>query len=289
MKSAPYSVLLFILLLSSCMGGERAKITRLVNEWQGKEIVFPKKTVFTVMVSDTVPYPFADAEYKVLVYVDSIGCTSCKLKLSNWLTFIEQLDSASDRQVPVLFFVHPKKIKDIQHTLRYERFDHPVCIDITDEINELNQFPSDMAFQAFLLDKQNKVKVIGNPVYNSTVKDLYFRQVTGKEQPAGKQLKTSVEVEQPLIDLGKFNTKEKKTAVFHLKNTGTNPLVILDVNTTCGCTVAKYDKQPASPSQTVKIEVEMTPKDTGFFEETITVRCNTSSPVKLTIKGQALD
>ena len=278
-----------VFLLVCCKNTQKEKITKLVNEWQGREIIFPKNPVFTVFAKDTVSYSFADAEYKVMVYVDSIGCTSCKLQLPRWKQFIHELDSVADKQVPVLFFVHPKKVKDIQHTLRLDRFDHPVSIDIDDEINTLNKFPSDMTFQSFLLDKENKVKVIGNPVHNYVVKNLYFKQITGKEDESGKQLKTTAEAEQTAIDFGKFDVKEKKTATFLIKNTGQNPLVILDVNTTCGCTAATYDKKPASPGNTLKIQVEMTPKDTGFFEETVTVRCNTSSPMKLTIKGQATD
>lgn len=287
MRRALYLLILFIILLCSCRNSEKTKIARLVNEWQNKEVVFPKNAVFTLMAEDTVPYSFSDSEYKVLVYVDSIGCTSCKLQLFKWLSFIEELDSVSNCQAPVLFFVHPKKIKDIQHTLRYDRFNHPVCIDIEDEINTLNRFPSDMTFQSFLLDKHNKVKIIGNPVYNSTVKNLYFKQITGNEQLADKQFKTTVQVEQSQVDFGKFDIKEKKIAVFVLQNTGANPLVILDVNTTCGCAVAKYNKQPVPPGKTIKIEVEMKPKGSGFFEETIIIRCNTPSLLKLTIKGQA--
>lgn len=30
----------------------------------------------------------------------------------------------------------------------------------------------------------------------------------------------------------------------------------------------------------------MTPKDTGFFDEIVTLKCNTASPVKVKIRGQ---
>ena len=41
----------------------------------------------------------------------------------------------------------------------------PVCIDIDDQLNKLNKFPADITFQTFLLDKDNKVAVLGNPVH----------------------------------------------------------------------------------------------------------------------------
>lgn len=55
---------------------------RLVSEWSGKEIVFPNDMEFTSLGNDT-NYLFKN-EYTVMTYVDSIGCTGCKLKLPQW-------------------------------------------------------------------------------------------------------------------------------------------------------------------------------------------------------------
>ena len=76
--------------------------------------------------------------------------------------------------------------------------------------------------------------------------------------------------------------------VFTAKNTGTQPLVIIDVATTCGCASPNFEKHPANPGETLNVTVEMQPKDAGFFNETITVKCNTDKQIKLTIRGQAI-
>ena len=68
-------------LLVSCSESRKEAVYRLVKEWTGKEIKFPEHSVFTVQGKDTVDFTFQDADYKVLVYVDSVGCTSCKLQL----------------------------------------------------------------------------------------------------------------------------------------------------------------------------------------------------------------
>ena len=84
------TVLLYILLITaffSCDNEQKEKekqILQLVNEWQGKQIVFPENTVFTRYLTDTTNYQIPQSEYKVLIYVDSIGCTSCKLQLHKW-------------------------------------------------------------------------------------------------------------------------------------------------------------------------------------------------------------
>ncbi|RHJ92123.1 DUF1573 domain-containing protein [Parabacteroides bouchesdurhonensis] len=76
--------------------------------------------------------------------------------------------------------------------------------------------------------------------------------------------------------------------MFTLRNTGNNPLVIIDIATTCGCARATFDKHPAEPEQTLQVQVEMSPKEKGFFNETLTIKCNTDNYIKLKIRGQAI-
>ena len=160
------TVLLYILLITaffSCDNEQKEKekqILQLVNEWQGKQIVFPENTVFTRYLTDTTNYQIPQSEYKVLIYVDSIGCTSCKLQLHKWKELIEYTDSVTQNKVPFLFFFHPKDAKEIRYLLKRDGFDRPICIDLDDRLNKLNKFPADMTFQTFLLDKNNKVTVL---------------------------------------------------------------------------------------------------------------------------------
>ena len=73
-----------IVLFTACSESREEAVYRLVKEWTGKEIKFPERSVFTVQGKDTVDFTFHEADYKVLVYVDSVGCTSCKLQLDCW-------------------------------------------------------------------------------------------------------------------------------------------------------------------------------------------------------------
>ena len=72
-------------LVTSCKEDKEDQFARLVQEWQGKErSCFPRDMAFTRFVTEQVEYRIPDAEYKVLIYVDSTGCTSCKLQLPKW-------------------------------------------------------------------------------------------------------------------------------------------------------------------------------------------------------------
>ena len=82
MKQLLY-ILFLLFLLAACRENKKDQFAR-VQEWQGKEIVFPQDMAFTRFVTEQVEYRIPDAEYKVLIYVDSTGCTSCKLQLPKW-------------------------------------------------------------------------------------------------------------------------------------------------------------------------------------------------------------
>lgn len=290
MKLLNLFILLLLPIFFSCKNEQKERekqIAQLVKEWQGKEIVFPDNLIFTRYVTDTTDYQIPNSEYKVLIYVDSIGCTSCKLQLHKWKELVEYADSVAQKKVPFLFFFHSKDYKEIRYLLKRDGFDRPVCIDLEDRLNKQNKFPADMTFQTFLLDKNNKVAVLGNPVHNTAVRDLYLKQITGKDSPTKNLPRTTAEVAQPEINFGTFEKSEVKGAIFEVKNTGDSPLVIVDINTTCGCTAATYDKRPAKPGETLQVGIKMTPKDTGFFDEVVTIKYNSinNQPVKVRIKG----
>lgn len=290
MKTLNLIILVLLPIFFSCKSEQKEKekqIMELVNEWQEKEIKFPDNLIFTRYLTDTTDFQIPQSEYKVLVYVDSTGCTSCKLQLHKWKELIEYADSETQGKVPFLFFFHPKDTKEIRYLLKRNGFDRPVYIDLDDRLNKLNKFPADMTFQTFLLDKNNKIVALGNPIHNTAVKDLYLKQITGKDNPNKNMPKTIAEATPLEIDFGTFDKSEIKEATIEVKNTGDSPLVIVNVSTTCGCTAATYDKRPAKPGEILRVGIKMTPKDTGFFDEVVTIKYNSinNQPVKVEIKG----
>ena len=172
------TLIMCVWMLASCQESHEEAMFRLVNEWNGKEIKFPSRSVFTIQGKDTVDFEFAGADYKIVTYIDSVGCTSCKLQLPRWKEFMTEVDSLASSSVPFLYYFHPKDIKELRYLTRRDGFTYPVCFDKEDGLNRLNRFPSDMAFQTFLLDKDNKVVAMGNPVLNPKVKELYVGLVS---------------------------------------------------------------------------------------------------------------
>ena len=280
---------MFVLLfMVSCTESDKERFTRLVKEWERKQINFPDHSVFTIQGKDTVDFPFMDAGYKVVTYVDSAGCTSCKLQLNRWKELVAEVDSLTDGAVPFLFYFQTKDLKELRYLTRREGFTYPVCFDEKDELDALNQFPDEMMFQTFLLDKDNKVVAIGNPVLSPKVKELYLKVMTGKGVQETTKGLTEVSLDQTVLDFGSFPKEEKQERNFVLTNIGTNILVIHDVITSCGCTQVEYRKEPARPGDTLELKVSYEAEDKGFFNKTLTVYCNTgNSPLHLNVRGTA--
>lgn len=276
------------LLTASYSESDKERLSRLVKEWEGKEILFPAHSVFTIQGKDTVDFDFRDAEYKVVIYIDSVGCTSCKLQLPRWKNLVAEVDSLTNGNVPFLFYFHPKDMKELRYLTRRDNFEYPVCFDEKDELNQLNQFPSDMTFQTFLLDKDNKVVAIGNPVLNPKVKELYLGLVTGNRSSKSSRQTTQVSINQTELDFGTFPKEEKQERRFVLTNTGKGLLVIQDIITSCGCTKVEYSKEPVRPGGTLDVKVIYEAEQAEHFNKTITVYCNAEdSPLRLTVKGNA--
>lgn len=278
------------LFLISCKDAKTDAIISLLQKWDGKEILFPKSPIFTIKGKDTILYPILD-EYKILTYVDSIGCTSCKLKLSQWKEFMALVDSVKSESIQFLYFFYPKWSADVCQLLRAEDFDYPICIDEQDSLNKLNDFPSEIAFQTFLLDKNNRVLAIGNPIHNSKIKEIYLKIIQGGEVKLDGEknvIQTKVNVDKSVISLGHFDWQKKQKASFVLKNIGKSLLVIQDVNASCGCTEVTYSKEPVRPGDSILLDVSYKAETPGSFNKTITVYCNAnSSPLVLRITGDA--
>ena len=91
---------------------------------------------------------------------------------------------------------------------------------------------------------------------------------------------------------GTFRLDLIQTMDFEFVNTGDEPLLILNVNTDCGCTAAGYPHDEIAPGDTAKISVRYNGRNnpTGTFRKQVRVRSNDPEHplVRLFIKGKAI-
>jgi hypothetical protein len=90
-------------------------------------------------------------------------------------------------------------------------------------------------------------------------------------------------------DFGSLSYKKAVEHRFEFSNPGETALVVSDVKTTCGCTIAGWTKIPVKPGKSGIISVKYDAASPGLFYKEIGVYYNgISSPVILKIKGEVI-
>lgn len=286
-----FVILICIISVISCKKSDkRVSAENIITEWMEKSIVFPSDITISYMGADIVIDEIS-TPYKILLYTDSTGCTSCKLKLSVWKYYIEELNSIAPESTTFLFYFQPKSKTELIDLLKQEDFRYPVYFDSIGEINQMNNFSNVMEYQCFLLNKDNQVIAMGNPTLNAKVWDLYKQIITKNEEENQKSIAvTSVNIEQTEIDVKNLKVGDVSTITFSLKNTGSYPLLISHIDASCGCTVPSWDKKPVKNQEETDIKVEIRPDHAGYFNKTIYVHANVEGKIiPLKIKGMVND
>jgi len=81
-------------------------------------------------------------------------------------------------------------------------------------------------------------------------------------------------------DFGDINQGDKVEHVFEFENTGNEPLIITNVQTTCGCTAPEWPRDPVAPGQSSKIKVVFNSSGKiGRQNKVITIVSNAKNPM----------
>jgi len=132
-----------------------------------------------------------------------------------------------------------------------------------------------------------------NQQRNDKEKLLDSRVVTNPNSASSKGSKDQLPVitfEESEHDFGKIIEGESVSYKFNFTNTGKGELVIADVSTSCGCTVASYPRTAIQPGEAGSVSISFNSKGRrGYQTKTIVVVANTQPNVtQLKIKAQVI-
>ena len=95
---------------------------------------------------------------------------------------------------------------------------------------------------------------------------------------------TSVEIIDSAYNFGKVTDGEKVEYNYRFKNSGNKPLVIINANASCGCTVPQKPEKPIMPGEIGFIKIVFDSKGRiGATHKTITVTSNAKPEFPLLI------
>lgn len=129
-------------------------------------------------INDTIQInrPWEKAKMKLVVYTDSSSCSKCTLKrMYLWNDFV-QLEHKYKNEFYIIFvFQTSPQINSIELASDFHltELNHSIYIDSLSMFSNGNpHIPfQDTMYQIFLLDKNNEVVLVGNPLFNIKVED----------------------------------------------------------------------------------------------------------------------
>ena len=92
-------------------------------------------------------------------------------------------------------------------------------------------------------------------------------------------------VKETAFDFGTIPQGKPVYHFFEVTNTGKDPMVISNVQTSCGCTTPEWSKEPIAPGATAKVRVGYNAAGEGHFEKFITIMYNQNLSKQIKITG----
>ncbi len=96
-----------------------------------------------------------------------------------------------------------------------------------------------------------------------------------------------IEFKAETLNYGVIEKGSDGVRIFEFTNTGSAPLIISKVSSSCGCTIPKKPEEPILPGESGEIQVKYDTNRVGPIRKAITVISNADTPTKvLKIKGE---
>lgn len=158
---------LVLLALPSC---KRIAVQHRYKQMVEHEVVMPQGMT---LLSERFVNPFGKTD-RIVVWFDAHACSTCEVKrLNGWTSVLDSFgEEAPD---PIFVFSCPEDLRDeFETTIANMEYDFSIWADYQNEF-ELNnkQIPADSRYHTFVIDSTNNVVLIGNPVYNKKIRQLY--------------------------------------------------------------------------------------------------------------------
>ena len=118
----------------------------------------------------------------------------------------------------------------------------------------------------------------------------YLRTPVNTDGSLDSTMMPRIVFEDMIHDFGTLGQDDKQKHTFKFKNPSDLNLYVMDVNTSCGCTVASFSEEKIKPGESGEININYDPKNrSGLQEKKIIVTSNAyPNTIELTIIAEIL-
>ena len=161
-----------LLSLSSC--SERQKLRKTMSKFVQTEIQIPDdlECVYnrevTIINKDTLK------PYKLIVYYDSLDCSSCRISHLMDIYPLYDMSDTCDFSVVTIFSPKKENLEEVKFQLSIANHPEHIYIDSFNTFSKINQhIPTDQRFHSFLVDSNGKPIFVGNPLSNMRLAEIF--------------------------------------------------------------------------------------------------------------------
>ena len=117
------------------------------------------------------------SKYKLVVFTDSTECSPCNIsRITDWKDVAQDIFKDCYSDAKLLFIISPsrRKMQEIRQIVEESSMDWPIYLDTAYVFQKVNiQIPDNRLFHVFLLNENDEILCVGNPLYNEKIRRIY--------------------------------------------------------------------------------------------------------------------
>ena len=176
MTTVKYMILLLTVLLQSC--GD-SKIADDISKMQSRPIDLTScDGAVCYERGREVIYDEDSSGDRLIIYIDSQSCSQCFI--SHMYDYDETVNELSSSGIETLFLFEPNHEQEagVTEILEHQAYPFRIVVVKNGGFSKANpHLPSSSIFHSFLINKDNEVVIVGNPVRNDKIKKLMLNSV----------------------------------------------------------------------------------------------------------------
>ena len=178
-----YIMLMVGMLLNSACAGKNEQTKKIKEElrlFQEKAVILPNNMLAKCIDNIEPNSSLLGKPLRMVVYRNAQDCGPCSIS-SLLPLYLFILENEQNENFGAIVILQPSNIEELDKSLKNLRFRRTVFYDLDGSFERLNpHLPKDERFHTFLLDENNKVILVGYPVNNPKLKELYLKELNKK-------------------------------------------------------------------------------------------------------------
>lgn len=179
-----FSCILLFFMNSCSSNGMNERIRGQLEVFQGQKISFMLDSMSCFYGLEEMSKTLETSDsYKFVLFTDSDECSSCALtSFYDWEPLIERESKIHKSKIDFIFIFSPKAsdLSKLKKKILHANIHHPIYIDSNGVFVKSNDIPHNHLFHTFLVDPNNQVVVVGNPLISDKIRDLMDKVIDGE-------------------------------------------------------------------------------------------------------------